>query len=98
VLGSALAFLPWTIPAATALAVAAMLGPFLALPLALVAALAVVLLQTLGELGPAAPALTLAARGHWLAGEPVFRGCLPSLLAVLAAMIGAMAIRARFRR
>ncbi|MGE3175409.1 MAG: hypothetical protein AB7O97_22480 [Planctomycetota bacterium] len=97
-LASALAFAPWLLPAALALALALLLGPFVGAPVALVTVGAALLLQTLGDLGPAAAALSLFARGHWLPAEPVFRDGLPSLGTAVVVMISAMLVRAGTRR
>jgi hypothetical protein len=97
-LGSVLAFALWILPAGVALALALLLAPLAALPTSLLVAAAALVLQTLGDLGPAAAALTHAARGRWLLDESVFRDCLPSLGTGLAAMIAAMFVRAGARR
>ena len=65
---------------------------------ALVVAGVALVLQSLGQVGPATAALTLCARGHWLLTEPIFWPCITSLGAGVAAMIAAMALRAEHRR
>lgn len=93
-----LAFALYLVPAAVALAWTMLLGPLVALPVALAVATAALALLVLAELSPAAAGVALAARGQWLPAEPVFPACIPSLGTGLAAMIGAMLLGRADRR
>jgi len=93
-----LAFALYLVPAAVALAWTMLLGPLVALPVALAVTTAALALLVLADLSPAGTGVALAARGQWLPNEPVFRACVPSLGTGLAAMIGAMWLRRADRR
>jgi hypothetical protein len=97
-LGCALAFSVWLLPLWVTLGTAMLLSRWLRQPMALVVAGVALVLQSLGQVGPATAAVTLCARGHWLLTEPIFWPCITSLGAGVAAMIAAMALRAEHRR
>jgi hypothetical protein len=91
---AAMALLLWLLPQALALAVAWLLAPLLGRPVALVAAAAAMLVQTLGANGPASAGVTALLRGQWLPTEPVLARSTPSLLVGIAVLLLAMAQRA----
>jgi len=88
----------YLLPAGVALVLAALAAPAVALPLNLVLVFAALLLQTLGNLGPAAAGIAALLGGRWLPAEPLFQWSLPSLGTGITAMILAMALRRRLRR
>lgn len=97
-LGCVFAALVTSLPAFVALAVLALLAPFLRVSSALVVGTAIVLLQTVGRLGPAEATLAMCERGRWPVAEPVFWPCVASLATGFLAMIAAMATHAERRR
>lgn len=97
-LACALAMAVYLLPLFVTLSIAMATARFVRLPMALVGAAIAMLLQSLGQLGPATDAIGLCARGRWLPTEPIFWRCVTSLGAGVAAMIAAMPLRAEPRR
>lgn len=97
-LNSLLALGCYLLPAAVALALATLAAPAASLPVNLALVLAMLLLQTLGDLGPTGAAVNQMLRGRWLPTEGLFVACLPSLGTGALVMILAMIVRSRTAR
>lgn len=97
VLGCVLGALSYLFPAALALALACLARQRLALPIVVVAVLAVLATSTLTDLMPNAGAVTDLSRGRWFPGEKLLRQIAPSLSAATVVIMIAMATGRRHR-
>lgn len=90
---SIIALLVHLVPALVALALAAATATAASLQVNLLLCGGTLLLQALGELGPAAPTIAALLRGRWLLAEPLAAACLPSLGVAAGALLLAAAVR-----